>query len=51
MCEAGEKNSQPIESTTGQCDDAWSFAVQPKATEEGGKSQDKNADRKCQRYL
>src|SRR5580700_8355713 len=48
MREAGEKNSQPVESAPSQGNDAGSFAVQPKAAEERGKSQDKNADREGQ---
>ena len=47
MSEAGEKNSQPIERTTGQRDHARSFAVQPQAAEKCSKAQDKDADRKC----
>ena len=51
MREAGEKNSQPIERATSQCNDARSFAVQPQSTKERGKAQHENADRKGQRYF
>src|SRR6266404_5646032 len=49
MREAGEEDSQTVESAAGQCDDARSFAIQPQATEECSKSKNKNADRKGQR--
>src|ERR1700720_2884913 len=49
MREAGEKDSQTVESTAGQGDDARSFAIQPQASEERSKSKNKNADRKRQR--
>ena len=51
MREAGEKNAQAIEHAAGQCHDSRSFAVQPETTEERGNAQDKNANRKGQRYL
>src|ERR1700682_3250503 len=51
MREAGERNSEPIERAAGQCNDARPRAVQPQATEERSKPQDKNADRKRQRYF
>src|ERR1700732_1993872 len=51
MREAGEKNSQAIEYAAGQCHDSRSFAVQPQTTEERSNAQDKNADRKRQRYF
>src|SRR5258707_106519 len=49
MREAGEKDSQAVKRAAGQCDDARSFAIQPQAAEERGKSKNKNADRKGQR--
>ena len=51
ICEAGEKNSQPIEGSAGQRNNARSFAVQPQATKERGTSKDKNANRKRQCYF
>src|SRR6266850_3872735 len=51
MREAGEKDSQTVESAAGQCDDARSFAIQPQAAEERSEAKNKNADRKGQRYF
>src|ERR1700731_1553308 len=51
MGETGEKNSEPVERTASQCNDARPFAVRPETAEERGKSQNENADRKREGYL
>ena len=51
MREAGEKNSQPIERATSQCNNAPSFTVQPQSTKERSTTQHENADRKGQCFF
>src|ERR1700682_5598414 len=51
MCVAGEKKSKPLERAAGHRDNPRPGTIQPQASEECGKSEDENADRKSQRYL